>query len=361
MKIKKLHTKLFGNIKTAVVSDNLRRRLLFYFLNAALSLTSFIMTIINLFTKEYILMFATFLFAVLCLLNILLLYFSKIKEKTIYYIFAFEAMMLLAFFFISGIPDGFSALWICLIPSFALLIFGVKSGSVFSLLALLMMIFLFWIPSGRALLMYHYTSTFMLRFPFLYSSIYLISLLIELVRRETQRQLEKAKQEYQHLYRHDALTGLYNRYGIKEYLANIFNGNIKQHISVILFDIDNFKNINDVYGHECGDIVLKTISNIPLRLMCKHCHFCRWGGEEFLLIMQCEHDASVIAEKIRKEVENTPIDYNGTVIHVTISIGVCIIEDISGMTVHDVIEQADKAMYQSKNNGKNRVTVKIIN
>ena len=76
MKIKKLCNRLIKNIKIAVVSDNLRRKLLFYFLNAALSLTSFIMTIINIFTKEHILMFATLLFAVLCLLNIILLYFS---------------------------------------------------------------------------------------------------------------------------------------------------------------------------------------------------------------------------------------------------------------------------------------------
>ena len=64
------------------------------------------------------------------------------------------------------------------------------------------------------------------------------------------------------------------------------------------------------------NIILLYFSKIPLRLMCKHCRFCRWGGEEFLLIMQCEHDA---------------------------------------------IEQADKAMYQSKNSGKNRVTVKTVN
>ena len=76
MKIKKLCNRLIKNIKIAVVSDNLRRKLLFYFLNAALSLTSFIMTIINIFTKKHILMFATLLFAVLCLLNIILLYFQ---------------------------------------------------------------------------------------------------------------------------------------------------------------------------------------------------------------------------------------------------------------------------------------------
>lgn len=221
----KTYEKLMEKVKIAVVSDELRRRLLFLFLNVALSFTSFVMTVINWFTGEYILLISTLVFSILCLLNIILVYVSKVPEKVIYIIFGCEAMMLLAFFFISGIPDGFSALWICLIPSFALLIFGTRNGSLFSVLALLMMVFLFWTPVGRNMLMYSYTDTFMLRFPFLYASIYLISLLIEYVRKETQKQLENAKMEYRYLYRHDALTGLYNRYGIKEYIENAFQGN----------------------------------------------------------------------------------------------------------------------------------------
>ena len=142
-------------------------------------------------------------------------------------------------------------------------------------LALAMMIFLFWIPVGRALLLYSYTETFMLRFPFLYSSIYLISLLIEYVRKETQNQLEKSKQEYRYLYRHDALTGLYNRYGIKEFMEDAFQHQNRQHVSVILMDVDDFKKLNDVYGHECGDAILKMVAAVPLEIMCEHCHCCR--------------------------------------------------------------------------------------
>lgn len=341
-------------IKTAVVSDEPRKRLLFIFLNSALSLTSFIMTIVNWFTGEYLLLISTLVFSLLCLVNIVLLYVIRMKKTAVYLIFCVEAMILLAFFFISGIPDGFSALWICLIPSFALLIFGIKNGSIFSLFALAMIIFLFWIPAGRSLLLYRYTETFMLRFPFFYCSLYLISLLIEYVRRETQKLLEKSKQEYQYLYRHDALTGLYNRYGIKEFMDTFFQKEYATSTSVILMDIDNFKTINDTYGHEFGDEVLKMVASVPLKKMCEHC---RWGGEEFLLIMQCDHDLAAVAEEIRKTIAQTPLQYNGKEVTVTVSVGVAVADSLSEKTIHDVIETADKAMYVSKNNGKNQVTV----
>lgn len=355
--MQELYQEMLKKIKTAVVSDPLRRRLLFFFLNGALSLTSTIMTVINFFTGEYLLLLATLLFAIVCLCNLLVLYFSRMPEKIIYYVFGLEAMILLAFFFISGIPDGFSALWICLIPSFALLIFGIRGGSLFSLLALVMMIFLFWIPAGRSLLHYAYTETFMLRFPFLYSSIYLISLIIEYVRRETQNQLDQAKRQYRYLYRHDALTGLYNRYGIHEFMVDTFSGKKDQRVAVILLDIDDFKAINDHYGHECGDEVLKMVAAVPLRTMCEHCRCCRWGGEEFLLIMQCEHDAAAVAEKIRWEIDRTPVKYKEQQIHVTVSVGVCVTDVLADMTVHDLIDRADQALYHSKNSGKNQVTV----
>ena len=350
---------LFAKLAAAVVSDNPRRKLSFYLLSAALSLTSLVMTIVNIFTAEYLLMDATLAFCVLCALNIVLLYFTPIPEKAVYLCFGVEAIALILFFFISGIPNGFSAIWICLIPGFALLVFGVRTGSIFSLLALAIPVFLFWIPAGRNLLQFSYTETFMLRFPFVYLSFFVISLLIELVRRETQRQLEAAREQYRHLYRHDALTGLYNRYGICEFLDDAFREENKQRIAVILLDIDDFKCINDRYGHECGDAVLQAVAQVPLRVMCEHCRCCRWGGEEFLLIMQCTHDPAEVADQIRREIEKTPVEFRGENIHVTVSAGVCVAYKTAGVTLHDVLDTADAALYESKENGKNRVTVRV--
>lgn len=357
-----LYKRTADRIRAAVISDDSRRELSFRLLSLALAVISIGMSVVNIFTSEYILFTATCAFGLLCLLNTLAMRCSWIDHRIVYSVFGIESLALLAFFFITGIPNGFSALWVCLIPSFALLIFGIRVGSAFSALAFCMMVFLFWIPFGKTLLLYTYTEEFMLRFPFLYLSVYLISLLIEGIRRETQKQLELMKEKYSRLYRRDALTGLYNRYGIKEYLDKTFSSarTEQNRVAIILFDVDNFKDLNDRYGHECGDEVLKQIAAVPLRIMCSHCHCCRWGGEEFLLVMQCAHDPAVVAENIRREVEQTEILYNGARIFVTISVGVCIAESLSQTRVHDVIEKADCAMYASKKNGKNRVTVEKI-
>ena len=188
MNIIKKFDSYLEKLVTLMVYDNSRKKIAFVGLNAVLALVSLIMSVVNIFTAEYILMISTLAFSLVCGLNIVL-YRAKVNVSVIYGIFASEAMILLAFFFVSGIPDGFSALWICLIPSFALLIFGRKDGGIFCLVALIMIIFLFWIPAGKALLQYSYSGTFMLRFPFLYSSILVISFLAEYVRSETHKQL----------------------------------------------------------------------------------------------------------------------------------------------------------------------------
>ena len=357
MKIQHLYAGFLSKIKAVVVSDTSRRRVVFRGLEWALALISLVMTVVNWFTAEYLLLGFTLAFSAASLLNILLLHVSFVNDKLVYGLFAAESMGLLLFFFISGVPNGFSALWICLIPSFAMLIFGVRGGSAFSALALGMMLFLFWCPAGRALLQYAYTDEFMLRLPFLYCSVYCICLLLELVRSETQAQLEEAKWQYRHLYRHDALTGLYNRYGINEFMEAAFSERTENKVSVIMLDVDDFKAINDQYGHICGDEVLKAVASVPLGTVCTHCRCCRWGGEEFLLIMQCDHDAAAVAEDIRRRIAELRIDCNGKEVRTTVSVGVCIAPDLSSATIRDVIDLADKALYQSKLDGKNCVTV----
>ena len=354
-----LRNEITEKIRRAIVDDRSRRRLMFIGLNAVLAVISFVMSLVNIFTNEYLLMISTLIFSALCLLNILLLR-TKLPHTPIYICFAIEALVLLCFFFISGIPNGFSALWVCLIPSFALLIFGRKSGSMFSLIALGMMVFLFWTPLGSSLLNYGYSGTFMLRLPFLYTAIYLISLFEEYVRSETQVQLEEAEQQYHYLYRHDALTGLYNRYGFNEIIEEAFAHPRQKHIAAMIFDIDDFKRINDRYGHLAGDQVLKDVAAVPGTVLCEHSRFCRWGGEEFFVLMQCQHNPQEMAEKVRQVIDSMVVEYEGNEIRVTTSVGLCVVNDISQASIGAVITQADECLYQSKENGKNRVTSVVL-
>ena len=353
--IKQKFDRIVTQIGTVMVTDDLFSRILFYFMCTVLSLTSFVMTILNVFTAEYLLMAVTFGFSILCLLNIWLLARHIIRQMPIYLLFCIETFAVLTFFVVTGIPDGFSVLWCTLIPSFALLVFGMVTGSIFSALLFAMVIFLFWIPAGRELLQYNYSSTFMLRYPFLYAASYLLSLVIEYVRNKTKSQLKKTKEEYEYLYRHDALTGLYNRYGIEEFFAKVSQNQTFDLFSVVVFDIDRFKNVNDIYGHTAGDEVLKTVAALTKSVMCEHCDCCRWGGEEFLIVIHCEQDAQDVAEKLRSKIEITPTLYRGAEIRITASFGVYTVKDLQEITFSDLINHADKAMYKAKANGRNRV------
>jgi len=146
----------------------------------------------------------------------------------------------------------------------------------------------------------------------------------------------------------DALTKVYNRGRIEK----IFNKITQEKSgSIIFFDIDNFKKINDTFGHEKGDYVLKKISSLIASNLREKDYFGRWGGEEFLVILPdtTYERALIVAEKIRKIVEAS--DFDG--IKVTISLGVTDFKENSDP--QKVVKEADIALYQAKENGKNQV------
>lgn len=159
---------------------------------------------------------------------------------------------------------------------------------------------------------------------------------------------------------HDELTGIYNRHGFNEKLKRIMNDKRIHRGAAIMMDIDDFKIINDTYGHDAGDQVLKVIAQTLIGIIRHDDVFCRWGGEEFNAFICSDDDAEAIAKRIRETVESTVINYEGKDIRITISIGVCIAEDIRAVTTADVINRADKCLYISKCNGKNRITVEKI-
>lgn len=153
----------------------------------------------------------------------------------------------------------------------------------------------------------------------------------------------------------DPLTGIANRYQIDEWLnAHIKeSNNHNQVFSVIFFDIDNFKSINDRFGHHVGDAVLKEFVFLIKGCISPDGLFGRWGGEEFILIVkEDEEPAAMLAEKLRKRIEQHDFAIAG---RVTSSFGIagCLKED----TITSLLDRADKAQYISKKEGKNRVTL----
>lgn len=160
----------------------------------------------------------------------------------------------------------------------------------------------------------------------------------------------------------DSLTGLRNRrylnYKIEEEIAHY-----RRHpriFSLILGDLDNFKHINDTFGHDCGDFVLKTIGEVIRTNLRDSDRLARWGGEEFLILLpdtEC-FQARESAERIRQMIEETPMIYEGQTIALTITLGVA---DYRGETeVSEIIKRADQALFKGKEAGRNRVFVNIL-
>lgn len=178
--------------------------------------------------------------------------------------------------------------------------------------------------------------------------------------RETAPVLE-AKRLMEHLREsslRDAMTGLYNRRFLEEYVASLVATNQRRQsvFSILMLDLDYFKQVNDTFGHEAGDKVLKTLADILLKSVRSADMLVRYGGEEFVIVLldTAAEIALNVAEKIRAKVEETKIPLPGTVLQKTISIGVAEFPTDAD-TFWQVIKYADVALYEAKARGRNRV------
>lgn len=166
--------------------------------------------------------------------------------------------------------------------------------------------------------------------------------------------LKSKNKEYEEIASTDPLTGLYNRYKFSELFLSSFVSMTQRDndMSLIILDVDNFKQVNDSYGHNIGDKALVQVSHALLKTLRNIDIVCRWGGEEFVVLLPTASldNAIYLAEKIRAYVEQLEIDVVG---HVTASFGVAKVLKTDEM--QDVINRADKALYLAKECGKNCV------
>jgi two-component system cell cycle response regulator len=176
--------------------------------------------------------------------------------------------------------------------------------------------------------------------------------------------LKSALEKKRQLAMTDALTGTYNRRYFMRHLSREikrsqrFGGDV----SLLLLDIDHFKQVNDTYGHVVGDVVLKTLTRQIAKCLQRATDWCaRLGGEEFAIVLEGTNleQARICAEKVRRAVENTIIQTSGGAVRITVSIGVSGLAAGSGrnsVTVQSMLEHADANLYASKAGGRNRVS-----
>lgn len=172
--------------------------------------------------------------------------------------------------------------------------------------------------------------------------------------------LNKANQKLKEAADHDFLTGLYNRRFLVDFIEKELHRveRYGESLSVMIFDIDYFKAVNDVYGHQNGDLVLKAVCAKATEIKRTTDLLARYGGEEFVMVMPQTNlgGAIVIAERLRKAIEEMDSLIDSQVLKMTISIGVSACEPHSkNMTFFKLFELADQALYDAKNSGRNRV------
>jgi len=160
----------------------------------------------------------------------------------------------------------------------------------------------------------------------------------------------------------DALTKVFNRRALSSYLDMICSKKeLKYELHMLMMDIDDFKMINDRYGHIAGDKILIFIANILKKTLRDGDKIFRYGGEEFIVVLNRieKEECMQIASRLLKLVSTNKLIYKGETINVTLSIGTTVFVD--GDTPDSLVARADKALYRAKENGKNQICSEVEN
>jgi diguanylate cyclase (GGDEF)-like protein len=160
---------------------------------------------------------------------------------------------------------------------------------------------------------------------------------------------------------YDTLTNLFNRRHFNECLntetQNAFEKGVN--LSIMMVDIDHFKRVNDTFGHDAGDKVLREIASLLKNSVRKHDTVARYGGEEFVLILPGAplDPTAMIAERIRRLVESTSFDVGKTRIHITISLNISHFPTHHAKSKEELLKMADLSLYEAKKGGRNKVCI----
>ncbi len=174
------------------------------------------------------------------------------------------------------------------------------------------------------------------------------------------KKLKQSEEEMRVLATIDSMTGVFNRRYFSEISERILALSRREAstISIIMFDLDKFKTINDTYGHKVGDRVIISFTNLLKKYFRSSDIIARFGGEEFIVLLpNTDIDgATIVAEKVRKSVEDMEIVLdNSKVIKITVSSGVTQVNIECDNAIEQAIQNADIALYEAKNSGRNRV------
>ncbi len=256
----------------------------------------------------------------------------------------------------SGGVQNSGPLWCHSLFLIIMLLQGFKKGLIAFFALLLVSIFLLFYP-GLSFVTAEYSHNFKIRFIGSFLSLGVMASIYEYLRSKSQRDYVAISRELDQASRTDALTGLANRRALQACLE-VEQSLYLRHghpYSLIMMDLDHFKRINDKYGHGKGDELLISIARLLLKEVRQQDVVCRWGGEEFLILLpQTNQEQSLmVAEKLRQAIDQVDFDLLGIVEPVTASFGTeCI---LNARNISELIAEADRKLYEAKRRGRNQV------
>jgi len=325
-----------------------------------LCFVSVAMTIVNALTHWERLGFITGAFAVACVVAAFMEYFFKNKRIARTF-FAFSMIAMFTAFLVLGDPKGFSVMWILMLPACGFFLFGLKWGLVVNGIQILIVIFFTWTSIGNELLQFEYTDVFLQRFPMVYLAFTGVGILLETVRLNAQTKLDNAKKEFERMYNHDVLTGLYNRYGFNSSLDEFLKQRKDESFAFAIIDLDKFKSVNDTYGHNNGDLVLQNVAQRTSEFFKDRAVVCRWGGEEFSLLIKSGKNAEKQCNALIELARTTQIQLDTCSIIETFSLGLVIVDEGQAVDPARLVKLADTNLYLAKQAGRNRVVTSTYN
>lgn len=318
-----------------------------------------IMGLVGLFNNNFVLaawlFFASFTY--------FLGYFAYHKYKNIKLssaIILYSLYFLMFYLIYSGGVENTGPLWIFIVAPVSVFIHGLKRGLIDIALFIAIISTLMFMPTD---IIAHapYSTEFKLRLLYSFLTVTFLSALYEYSREKSYQHTLELSKKYQQLAHFDPLTQLSNRRDalciLKRAQARLLRS--KEPLSIIICDVDHFKKINDLYGHNAGDTVLIELARIfTLSIREQDC-VARWGGEEFLFILPqtVAKNAHALAVKIQQKLQGHLVNYQDKQIELTVSMGIAQFND--DQSIDEIINCADKYLYQAKNSGRNQIYPKL--
>lgn len=266
-----------------------------------------------------------------------------------------------------GWPFGFALYIVCAVPIPFFINFKKPYTAYFSsIVMVIVFVVLRGVTSGNSHVIYSLNNVNAETVFYIFNSIcsFLLIIAISAIYRAsmgfTHLRLKAQNESLSKLATVDPLTELFNRRAMTDFMKQIHEKSRKtgEGYTIVMGDIDDFKKVNDEYGHACGDAALKGVSSIVIDAVPAEGYVCRWGGEEILFVIPSSDldKGTSVAEEIRSNIENKLFEVNGSKFRITVTFGVC--ECNGERSYEKAISTADQYLYCGKQHGKNCVVNK---